>query len=440
MTKTHHDVACTVCGCVCDDISLEVRDNQIVSHKNLCTLGEPAFLELTDAASLVSHKKQLPAQTLGLEEKLQCAAEILANSRAPLVYGMSRSSTPGHRAAVRLADKLGAVIDTTASTCHAASIMALQQVGESTASLGEVRHRSDLVIYWGSNPLVSHPRHIERFVDAPGQFIPGGRKDRKLIVVDTEKTKTAELADIFIQVEPGGDFELLCALRMLTQGKPLGVGGPIHTNQPSTSVGGSIGGVELEQIEHLAKLLRTCHYGAVFFGFGITHTSVPHATIEALLQLVTELNDHTRFIARRMRIPGDVSGADSVLTWQTGFPFGVNLARGYPRYNPGEYTAGSLLERKEVDAVVIVGSEGVAKLSPSEQEYLKTVPTIVLDYPGRECSFQPTVQFTTGVYGLHYEGTAYRMDEVPIPLRAVLQSDLPSDEQVLQGILERVLN
>ena len=48
------------------------------------------------------------------------------------------------------------------------------------------------------------------------------------------------------------------------------------------------------------------------------------------------------------------------------------------------------------------------------------------------------VRFTTAVYGVHRTGTAYRMDEVPIPLRAVLPSDAPSDEEVLQGILNRL--
>ena len=71
----------------------------------------------------------------------------------------------------------------------------------------------------------------------------------------------------------------------------------------------------------------------------------------------TDLNDFTRFTARRLRIPGDVTGADAVLCWLTGFPFAVNLARGYPRYNPGEYSANELLERGEVDACLLVGSE-----------------------------------------------------------------------------------
>jgi formylmethanofuran dehydrogenase subunit B len=108
-----------------------------------------------------------------------------------LIYGLARSSTAGQRAAVRLADQLGATIDTAASTCHAPSIMAVQAVGESTSSLGEVKNRADLVVYWGSNPLESHPRHFERYVEAAGMFIPGGRRDRQVVVVDIVRTETA---------------------------------------------------------------------------------------------------------------------------------------------------------------------------------------------------------------------------------------------------------
>jgi formylmethanofuran dehydrogenase subunit B len=35
-------------------------------------------------------------------------------------------------------------------------------------------------------------------------------------------------------------------------------------------------------------------------------------------------------------------------------------------------------------------------------------------------------------------GTAYRMDEVPIPLRPVVQSPYPTDAEVLEGLLQRL--
>ena len=109
--------------------------------------------------------------------------------------------------------------------------------------------------------------------------------------------------------------------------------------------------------------MKACRYGIVFFGLGLSMTGLGHHNVEALLLLVRDLNDHTRFFARRMRVPGDVTGADTVLTWQTGYPFSVNLSRGYPRYNPGEFSANEMLERGDVDACLLVGSEGVGRFS-----------------------------------------------------------------------------
>ena len=421
MAEVIHDVACTVCGCVCDDLSLHVSNGRVTAAERACALSEPILLAQTAASEVAA---QIEGKAVAHKQAVRRAAELLHASCAPLVYGLSTSSTPGQRSACRLADQLGATIDTTASTCHAPSIVALQSVGESTSTLAEVRHRSDLVVYWGSNPLESHPRHIERYVEAPGMFVPGGRTDRQLVVIDTKRTTTAEIADRFVQVQPGSDFEVIWALRAALQGVEF------HEN--------AIGGVPRAALLSLAECFKSSHYGAFFFGLGLTRHGVPHANVEALLRLVTDLNAHTRAIARRMRIPGDVAGADSVLCWQTGFPFSVNFSRGCPRYNPGEYTANNLLENREIDVVVLVGSEGLDKLTPQAQRVLREIPVIVLDSPEDQLELQPAVHFTTAIYGVHRAGTAYRMDEVPIPLRAVLKSSLPSDDEVLDAIRARL--
>jgi formylmethanofuran dehydrogenase subunit B len=184
--------------------------------------------------------------------------------------------------------------------------------------------------------------------------------------------------------------------------------------------------------------MKSCRCGVVFFGLGLARAELGHRNVEALLRLVRELNQFTRFHARRMRIPGDVTGADNVLCWQTGFPFSVNLARGYPRYNPGEYSANEMLVRGEADACVLVGSETVPQMSPAAQTRLAEIPTIVLDHPTLVPSVRPSVRFTTAVYGIHLPGTAYRMDEVPIPLRAVLPPKYPSDAEVLDRVTAAV--
>jgi formylmethanofuran dehydrogenase subunit B len=419
---TCRDVACTVCGCVCDDLELQIDGQRIVQARGACSLAEPWLFALNDCRPPAA---TIDGREVAMDEAVQRAEQILRGSGNPLIFGLSRSSTQGQRAAIELARHLRGNIDTTASVCHGPSIMAIQQVGESTCSLGEIRHRADLVMFWGANPVVSHPRHFERYsVDAKGDDVPRGRADRTVVVVDTKPTATSELADVFVQVAPHSDFEVICILRQLIRG-----------DEPSST---APTGVPLDVLRDLARRMTGCRYGAVFFGLGLAQRGLGHATVEVLLRLVTELNAHTRFTARRLRIPGDVAGADSVLCWQTGFPFAVNFARGYPRYNPGEYSANELLGRGEVDACVLVGSESVSLLSSSAQAALSAMPTIVLDYPHIQPSWAPTVGFKTAVYGIHAPGTAYRMDEIPIPLRQVIPSPYRTDDEILSELLSRL--
>ncbi len=118
--------------------------------------------------------------------------------------------------------------------------------------------------------------------------------------------------------------------------------------------------------------------------------------------------------------------------------FSVNLGRGYPRFNPGEFSIEGVLEREEVDACVIVGSETLAQLSPAALAHLRSIPSIILDYPAVDSIVPPAVHFTTAIYGMHRAGTAYRMDEIPIPLRKILPSEYPSDDEVLVEIQKRL--
>jgi formylmethanofuran dehydrogenase subunit B len=392
---------------------------RVTRAEGACRLAEPWFASLSQPSG--RHAASVEGKPVPLAQAVARAAEILRRSRAPLVWGLSRSSTAGQRAAVLLAQQLGATVDTTASVCHGPSIMAIQQVGESTCSLGEVRNRADLVIFWGADPAVSHPRHFERYsVDAAGLFVPRGRADRHVIVIDSAVTQTSRLADTFVHIQPDTDFELVWALRQLLRGIELSASFDI--------------GLPHKLLGQLAAQMSSCRYGAVFFGLGLAQRSIGHKNVEALLRLVDDLNDFTRFTARRLRIPGDVTGADAVLCWLTGFPFAVNLSRGYPRYNPGEYTANDLLERGEADSCLFVGSEAFRDLSPRAQRAVTSVPTIALDYPNTETPFAPTVQFTTAIYGIHAPGTAYRMDEVPIPLRRLVPSSFPTDDEVLHAI------
>jgi formylmethanofuran dehydrogenase subunit B len=425
------DVACPGCGCVCDDLTLTVDDGRLVDVEYACTMGEQWF---QSQAACARPAVEIDGRTAAFEEALTRSVALLRSAQYPLVYGLSRSATPGQRAAIALAERIGAAIDTTASLCHGPSIMAMQDVGEVTCTLGEVRNRADLVIFWGCHPAASHPRHAERYSVFPsGRFTPAGRAERTVVMVgESEHVHDWRLdpggarADLVIPIEAGRDFETLSIMRCM-----------LHGDSRSDA------SAELRQ---LVALMKGCRYGVVFFGLGLagsslwdgqSHSNAGHVAIEMLLTLVAELNLVTRFSARRMRLQGDVSGADSVLCWHTGFPFAVDLSRGYPRYNPGEFTANELLERGDTDLCLLLGAETVPYFSPQAQRHLQEIPTILLDYPSARPPFTPSVSFTTAVYGVHAAGTIYRMDNIPVPLRSVLSSELPTDEAVLTGILSR---
>jgi formylmethanofuran dehydrogenase subunit B len=355
------------------------------------------------------------------------AAQILAEARFPVIYGLSDTTCEAQRVAVSIADMIGGTVDTTTSVCHGPTGMAFQAGGESTASLGEIKNRADLVVFWGGNPAEAHPRLFTRYaVTAKGMHVPNGRKDRTIVLVDVRRTASTPVADIFIQVKPRTDFEVLWALRALVKGRRVDPSIEART------------GVSLAVLEDLVDRMKRCTFGALLFGMGLTMNRGRHFNSGALLALATDLNAFTHFVAKPVRGHGNVTGADNVVSWQTGFPFGVNFSRGYPRFNPGEFTTVDLLARGDVDAAMIIASDPASNFPKASIEHLRRIPVISLDPKETHTSRLARVAFTTATYGISVPGTVYRMDDVPLTLRPAFDSPYPSDEEVLTAIRNRV--
>ena len=296
-----------------------------------------------------------------------------------------------------------------------------------TCTLGEVKNRADFIIYWGGNPAECHPRHFTKYALMPkGKFLPRGRKDRTMVLVDIRETMSAKAADIFLQVRPGKDFEMLSILRALVK------------NQKVSAEAAAETGLTLEQLQDLVNRMKAAKFGVLFFGMGLSMTRGKHMNSAAALTLAAELNAFTKFVAMPMRGHGNVTGADVVLRYTTGYPFGVSLTRGYPRFNPGEYSTVDLLVRGDNDATLVIGADPGATMPKPAIEHLKRTPTIVLDPKVTHTSRLARVHITTAVAGISAPGTAYRMDEVPLPLRPPLKSPYPTDEEVLKRIVAAV--
>jgi formylmethanofuran dehydrogenase subunit B len=292
-----------------------------------------------------------------------------------------------------------------------------------TCTLGEVKNRADFIIYWGGNPAECHPRHFTKYtLTQKGKFVPQGRKGRTMVLVDIRETPSARAADLFLQIRPGKDFELVTTLIALVKGRPVNRERVAET------------GVTVEQLQDLVDRMKRARFGVLFFGMGLSMTRGKHMNSASVLTLVTELNAFTKFVAMPMRGHGNVTGADMVIRWTTGYPFGVNLSRGYPRFNPGEFSTVDLLVRGDTDAALILGADPGATMPQPAIEHLTRIPTIVLDPKVTHTSRLARVHITTAATGISAPGTVYRMDEVPLPLRPALRSPYPTDEEVLRRI------
>ena len=423
LMESHKNVVCPFCGCLCDDIEVITEDGKITDAKKACAISKSKFLNHARDRAKPQIRKNGELIEVPLEEALGEAAEILKKADFPLVYGLSSTETDAQRLAVELAESIGASIDNTASVCHGPTILAAQDCGAAKCTLGEVRNRADLIIFWGCNPAEAHIRHATRYSMTPkGLFTEAGKKGRVIVHVDVRETKTSKMADVFIKIKPGQDYELLSALRAALKG--YGVG--------------DVAGVPSETIKQLVEKMKGCKFGVIFFGLGLTMSKGKHLNVDAALRLVRDLNDHTKFTIIPMRGHYNVSGANDVMTWCTGYPYAVNFSKKYPVYNPGEFSAVDLLARGECDAALIIASDPAAHFPTQASKHLARVPTIVIDPKVSLTSLIAKVVIPSAIAGIECDGTAYRMDGIPIRLRKVVDSGFLPDREILENIIQRV--
>jgi len=418
-------VACPFCGALCDDLRIKVEDNRIVCIEEACTLGVNKFMSTSGRTAVRAFIRNVGIKYVSVDEAIEEAVKILSTSKKPLLYGFSSTNCEAQAKGIELAEKLGGVVDCTSSVCHGPTIIAIQEVGCPSVTLGEVKNRADLVIYWGSNAMHAHPRHFSRYTHySRGRFRERGKLDRKLLVFDVRETETAKLADKFIRIKPNRDYEVLNALRTILNS------GKIDRDE--------VEGIGKEELEEIVEMMKTCQFGILFFGMGLTMSYGKHRNIIEAISLVRDLNRFTKFSIMPMRGHYNVTGFNEVCSWQTGFPYAVDFSKGYPWYNPGETDANSVLQNREVDAALIIASDPVAHFPRFSIRYLKEIPVIVIDPFESLTSRIASVFIPSAVAGVETGGSAYRMDCVPLKLTKVINppDGVLTDEEILDRMLK----
>jgi formylmethanofuran dehydrogenase subunit B len=392
--RTAASVTCLGCGCACDDLEVQVRDGRIVDISPTCRVGRAWFGD-----GLVPDAITRGGSAATLEQAIEEAAQVLAAAAGrTMVYLGPDLSTQAQRAALAIADLLRAQVDTATSRPAAAGLLAAQRRGRAAATLGEIRNRADVVLFWAVDPRARYPRFFSRFIDAAGTHVPAGRGGRRVVSVTVGADRGPSGGDLELTFSTEEEITALSIMRATVLGNPLG-------ELPSN----------LQQAASAAALLKEAKYAA------IVHEAEPGGEqpdplrAEGLIALAQALNGPTRAALSTLRSGGNRSGAESALTWQTGYPMAVDFSEGFPRYTPDRRA----LDRPGEAAAMLVAGSSV-ELSPEVAAALGRIPVVVIGPRASRTSFATRVAIDTGVAGIHEGGTAYRTDDIPLPLRPPL--------------------
>ena len=421
----HEDVICSFCGCLCDDLTVEVEENNVKRVKRACRLGARKLMG-HDRIKAPMLRQGTKLEEISYEEAYNKAAEILFKARRPLLYGWASTVCEAQKGGILLAEEVGGILDSTATVCHGPSIIGIEEKGLAGATLGQVKNRADLLVFWGCNPAEAHPRHTLRYSsNVCGKFTPDGRNCKKVIVVDVRETRTSKNADKFLRLLPGSDYEVISALRMILAGK-------------ADLLPDVIGGVSKVELISVIDLFKSAKFGAFFFGLGITHSRGRYKNIDNAISLITELNSQTKFIMLPMRGHYNVAGIGQVAAWETGFPMSIDFSRGIPYFNPGETAACDILAQQDADAALVVAADPASNLPRAIVEYLAKIPIVQIDPFENPTTLLASVVIPSAVAGIEAEGTAYRMDGMPLRMKKLVKSNYPSDEEIVYNIIKSV--
>ncbi|MGY5874025.1 MAG: formylmethanofuran dehydrogenase subunit B, partial [Candidatus Thorarchaeota archaeon] len=127
-------------------------------------------------------------------------------------------------------------------------------------------------------------------------------------------------------------------------------------------------------------------------------------------------------------------------TWVTGYPYAVDFARGYPRFQPGEYTAVDMLARGEADALLNIAADPVAHFPRGAVSHLMSIPVINIDPKFNMTSQVADVNIPAAIAGIECDGAATRMDGLPLYLRKVIEPPpgVIPDRDILKMIIDAV--
>jgi formylmethanofuran dehydrogenase subunit B len=410
------NVTCPFCGLLCDDLTVGRSGGALRVTSSGCPVAARGFAAVPAPSAPVA---RIGGQPASLDQAIAEAARLLGAAHQPLIAGLS-TDLAGARAAARLADRTGAVVDHMNSTASLRNLLVLQDGGWVTTTLSEVKNHADLLVLVGGEISQRHPRFLERCI-TNRQTLYGTERSCDVVMIGGALTPSLNVPGVSVSVIPcenSGLAEGLACLRALINGR--------------VPYAEHAGGVARDMWEQLAQRLAAAKYAV--FAWAAVDFDLPHAelTVQMLCELIKDLNRTTRAAGLPLSGADGEATVDAVLHWQSGYGARTSYSRGYPSHDSYHYATGRLLAQQEVDLLLWVASFDGDRSPPPT-----AAPRIVLGRSDLSLPEEPDVFIAVGIPGVDHTGHLFRSDRViALPLFALRENQLPTAAVVLGAIAD----
>lgn len=417
---------CPFCPLACDHLGVGCGSGAepLVLQGGTCARASRALAQFTGVPLEAS--AQVDGQPCDLSTAITAAARLLAASRQALFGGLG-TDVAGARALYPLACATGAICDAGAGEALMHGLRALQDRGQFTTTLAEVRTRADLIVFVGGLPTDLAPliglrcgigeaqvpqRHVVVLGPAPGD--------------DATLAGWAAAGGVSVDSVPlcGDLFDTMALLAALLA--PLVLAPGAHP-PPAAS----------PALQALAQRLRAARY-AVLVGAPASLPAQGALIVEAVHQIVGSLNRSTRAAALWVGGGNGAATVNQVFVWLSGLPLRSRAGPLGLEHEPLLFDAARLLADGAVDALLWVASFDAQAVPPPNR-----LPTVVLGHPALAASVAtpgarsglPNVFIPVSTPGIGSAGHVFRTDgTVLMPLDAVYRDHLPALADVLGRI------
>lgn len=401
---------CTACPLLCDDL---VDGPRGVEHA--CEAGAAAFAAARTLAT-AGGEAWLNAAPAASDQAIDAAAAAIVGGSRVLFTGLGDATLEAILAACDLAETIGAAVDSGGSEAARVTGPTIARVGEVTAEWEELRDRADLVLFWFCDPARSHPRFLERFV----QPSPAVAKDRQTIAVgpDAVLPPGPRHRHLPLPAEAEVDAARILQARMAARSTTA-----TAIDAACGSVAEAIAAAECVGFvtRHDDDLLGLRSWSAASVLRGIAHAR-PAFQIP---------------LGGGVRGGANEKGVAAVSGWRYAATAAIPRAdRGGAEFRPAECDARRMIERGDVDCVVVVGRASAAVDAAVAAQGDRLL--IVRITEAAEPVAGAAIQIRTASQFMHRHGSMLRGDGRLIRLGDTAPTERPSTEVVVRAIEERV--